>query len=80
MNLDMNNFKIPVEPPKMQLDWIEINEQYIDYRQLKESDKKAIEFNGVERFYNYPLNLELPYHNNHLTFHFQPLTGLHLIN
>ena len=29
-----------------------------------------MEFNGVARFYNYPLNLKLPYNRNHLTFHF----------
>ena len=68
--LDMNSFKIPVEPPKMQLDWIEINEQFADYRQLENSEELDMEFTGVARFYNYPLHLELPYHNNHLTFHF----------
>jgi signal transduction histidine kinase len=32
-----------------------------------------MEFNGVSKFYNYPLNLELPYNNNHLTFHFSAI-------
>ncbi|MFH0758184.1 MAG: two-component regulator propeller domain-containing protein [Bacteroidota bacterium] len=71
--LDMNDFTIPVEPPKLQLDWIEINEQFADYRQLKDSDELAMEFSGVARFYNYPINLELPYNNNHLTFHFSAI-------
>jgi len=72
--LDMNNFKIPVEPPAaMQLDRIEINEQFVDYRQLQESSDMKIKFDSVARFYNYPLNLELPYNLNHLTFHFSAI-------
>ncbi len=71
--LDMNNFKIPIEPPSMQLNRIEINEQFVDYRQLKDSAGIEMEFNDVARFYNYPLNLELPYNLNHLTFHFSAI-------
>ena len=71
--LDLNSFKIPVKPPKMQLDWIEIDEQFVDYRQLKDGDKLDMEFSGVARFYNYPVNLELPYNKNHLTFHFSAI-------
>jgi signal transduction histidine kinase len=71
--LNMNNFKIPVEPPAMQLNRIEINEQFADYHHLKDSDRIEIKFNGVAKFYNYPLNLELPYNINHLTFHFSAI-------
>ena len=38
----------------MQLNRIEINEQFVDYRHLKESVGKEIEFNGVAKIYNYP--------------------------
>jgi len=68
--LDMNDFKIPVEPPALQMNRIEINEQFIDYRHLKENDGIEMEISGVAKYYNFPLNLELPYNNNHLTFHF----------
>ena len=71
--LDMNNFKIPFEAPTMRLNQIEINEQFIDYRHLKDGAGMEMEFNGVSTFYNYPLNLELPYNNNHLTFHFSAI-------
>ena len=73
ITLDMNNFRIPVDPPKMQLDWIEIDGQFVDYRQFKDSDELDMEFSGVARFYNYPVNLELPYNKNHLTFHFSAI-------
>jgi len=71
--LDMNNFKIPVEPPAMQLNRIEISEQFYDYRQYNDSSGNEIKFSGVAKFYNYPLNLELPHNTNHLTFHFSAL-------
>ncbi len=71
--LDMNHYKIPVEPPVMQLNQIEINEQFEDYRHLKESAGTEMEFKGVAKFYNYPLNLVLPYSRNHLTFHFSAI-------
>jgi len=71
--LDLNSFKIPVEPPALQLNSIEIDELFADYRHLTKKDRKEIDFNGVAKFYNYPLNLELPYNNNHLTFHFSAI-------
>ena len=71
--LDMNNFKIPAVPPALQLNRIEIDEQFADYRYLEENDRREIKFKGVAKFYNYPLNLQLPYNNNHLTFHFSAI-------
>ncbi len=71
--LDMNNFEIQVEPPSMQLNRIEISEQFADYRLLKDSARMEMEFNGVAKFYNYPLSLELPYNSNNLTFYFSAI-------
>jgi signal transduction histidine kinase/ligand-binding sensor domain-containing protein len=71
--LDLNNFKIPVEAPNLQLNRIEINEQYADYRQMADKMSKEMKFNGVAKFYNYPLNLELPYNRNHIAFHFSAI-------
>jgi len=68
--LDLNNLKTPVEAPVMQLNRIDINGQLIDYRHLDENAGMKMEFDSVVRFYNYPLNLELPYNQNNLTFHF----------
>ncbi len=71
--LDMNNFKIPFEPPAVQLDRIDINEQFLDYRHLKDSDGMKMEYDSVAKFNNYPLNLELPYSRNHLIFYFSAI-------
>ena len=68
--LDINNFKTTVDPPVMQLNQIEINGQFIDYRHIDDRNRMKMEFDSVARFYNYPINLELPYNRNHLTFHF----------
>jgi serine phosphatase RsbU (regulator of sigma subunit) len=56
----------------------------VDYRNIKTEIKdslitneneylKNIKFNGVADFYNYPLDLELPYYLNHITFHFSAI-------
>ncbi|KPL12857.1 MAG: hypothetical protein AMS26_16045 [Bacteroides sp. SM23_62] len=68
--LDINHLKTPVEPPVMQLNRIAINGQFMDYRHLDESNIVKMRFTGVPRFYNYPLNLELPHNRNNLTFYF----------
>jgi ligand-binding sensor domain-containing protein/serine phosphatase RsbU (regulator of sigma subunit) len=71
--LDLNKFKISQKIPQPVLKQIDINENFIDYRNINDSLGNEIEFNGVQRFQNYPLNLELPYDKNHLTFHFSAI-------
>jgi len=68
--LDMNIFALTAKPPVVNLHRVEIDEQFIDYRLIKDSSTNNIAFSGVKEFKNYPLNLELPYQKNHLTFHF----------
>jgi signal transduction histidine kinase/ligand-binding sensor domain-containing protein len=73
--LDLNKFKISTQIPKPFLKQLNINEQFIDYRNISESpdnyrEDNQITFTGVQKFENYPLNLELPFDKNHLTFHF----------
>jgi len=68
--LDINHLETSTKPLEMQLNRIDINGKFADYRHLDESDRMKMKFNGVAKFNNYPLNLELPYNRNHLTFHF----------
>jgi len=71
--LDLNTLKLSDKIPRPRLSQVEINEQYIDYRNIQDSPgspQDQIKFNGVEKFENYPLGLELPYDKNHLTFYF----------
>jgi signal transduction histidine kinase/streptogramin lyase len=68
--VDMDVFKVPVDPPDILLNNIEINEQFADYKNLELVDRLDITFDSVADFYNYPLVLELPFKKNHLTFHF----------
>jgi len=72
--IDMNKFKMPVDAPSnIQLNYIEINGKFIDYRHSEENINSKIQFSGVASFYNYPLNLKLPYRYNHLTFYFSAI-------
>lgn len=79
--LDLNDFELPTTPPEqVQLSRVEINEQFLDFRQLTTDSKKyanlnsiAADYDSVQTFYNYPLNLSLPYDQNHLTFYFSAI-------
>ncbi|MCP4217857.1 MAG: hypothetical protein GY765_24660, partial [bacterium] len=75
--LDLNTFEFPAEPPDVRFKSLDIQETFIDYRLLADSPKDnnfgGIRFTGVENFYNFPLNLELPYYLDHLTFHFSAI-------
>ncbi|MGV6861412.1 MAG: two-component regulator propeller domain-containing protein [Putridiphycobacter sp.] len=68
--LNLNHFENENQAPEIHLTQLDINEQYLDYRNLSDSVKQHIQFDSVRTFENYPLNLSLPYHKNHLTFHF----------
>lgn len=72
-SLDINDLKNPAEPPAMQLNRIDINGEFVDYRHLDNSNGMKMEFTGVAPFYNYPLNLELPHNRNNLTFYFSAI-------
>lgn len=78
--LDLSLFQLATEPPKfLHLTNIDVNQEFVDYRRLPDGlDNAAFQrrnalgnsFDSVSAFYNYPLNLDLPYHLDHLTFHF----------
>ncbi len=71
--LDMNKYRPAQNPPAIYLNQLDINEQIIDYRNITDSLDSDIEFNGVQKFENYPLKLELPDNKNHLRFHFSAI-------
>ncbi len=71
--LDMNQQTTALNPPAVSLKYLDINEQFIDYRNIADSLAKELVFSGVRAFENYPLNLELAYDKNHLTFHFSAI-------
>lgn len=71
--LDLNKHTINVNPPLVNLRELEINEVMIDYRNASDSLKSIVTFDSVQAFENYPLNLVLPYDQNHLTFHFSAI-------
>ena len=68
--LDMNQFTLAPKPPLVSMNRVEINEEFNDYRALQDSADVEITYSEVPAFSNYPLNLELPYDKNHLTFYY----------
>ena len=68
--LDMNQFAFAPKPPLVSMNRVEINEEFNDYRALQDSADVEITYSEVPAFSNYPLNLELPYDRNHLTFYY----------
>ena len=66
-------------PKNLQLSHIEIQEQFIDFKQLSDSDYRqrlafgealSQSFDSIVAYYNYPASLNLPHYLNTLTFHF----------
>jgi ligand-binding sensor domain-containing protein/serine phosphatase RsbU (regulator of sigma subunit) len=70
--LDLSTFGFSFEPPSLQLNRVEINEQFIDLNLYKDSTL-PFQYASVKPFTNYPLGLELPYDQNHLTFYFSAI-------
>ncbi len=83
--LDLDKTTFHDIKPGIQLNSLLINQQFIDFHNFKdESNQKKssgyqnpklnniddIQFTGAAPFFNYPLQLELPYSLNHLTFQF----------
>jgi ligand-binding sensor domain-containing protein/serine phosphatase RsbU (regulator of sigma subunit) len=71
--LDLNKFQVENLAPRMQLKGIDLNGQSCNYRRGEQDMGANIKFDSVARFFNYPIHLELPYEQNHLTFHYSAI-------
>lgn len=58
--LDFNKFKPVTAAPQVWLQHIELNEQFIDYRQAGDSLRNILDYQGMVRFFNYPTAIRLP--------------------
>ncbi|MGZ3901141.1 MAG: two-component regulator propeller domain-containing protein, partial [Bacteroidia bacterium] len=87
-NIDLNNFSLPETAPVIQLNSLILEQTFIDFHSLRDTlrsahkimvgdkDKKDlthVEFSRVAEYYNYPVNLSLPYNINHLEFDFSAI-------
>ena len=68
--LDLNHFDLVNTSPIIHLTNVVINEENIDFSKLSISDSLGYTYSSVEQFENVPVDLDLSYDNNHLTFHF----------
>jgi signal transduction histidine kinase/DNA-binding response OmpR family regulator/streptogramin lyase len=81
--LDLDAYNPPGDPPQnIQLLDLEINQQHIEFGNLKDTAyQNTLRFgkvlshsiDHVSKFNNYPTDLRLPYNINHLTFHFSAI-------
>ncbi len=67
--LNLNHFEPSVVPPVVRLKTIDINAVSYDFRTTAPG-KANIQYDSVMPFYNYPVNLKIPYDQNHITFYF----------
>ena len=83
--LDLEKYERQVSAPTVSFTDIRIDQSFVDFRELMESNKSGelyeheelparqlekIKYDSILRFSNFPSNLEIPYDLNHLTFHF----------
>lgn len=74
--LDLREFAFKESEPRISLQTIQINQQFVDYSNgqlVRENESSSIremfQDQTMVPFANYPEGLELPYDYNHLTFH-----------
>jgi ligand-binding sensor domain-containing protein/serine phosphatase RsbU (regulator of sigma subunit) len=67
--LNMNTFNLDDPPPSIEIDRVDLNRRMTDYR-IRDRSAGDIRYDSVVPFFNVPVNLQLPYSENHLTFHF----------
>ncbi len=58
--LDFNKFRAATAPPRLWLRQLELNENFVDYRNGIDSLKKTLNFSQIKRFFNYPELVSIP--------------------
>lgn len=71
--LDLNQLLKTSKAPSLNLNHIEINDRFYDFKNFPDSSKNNISFSSVDPFKNYPQNLSLAYDQNQLSFFFSAI-------
>ncbi len=71
--LDISNFKLSDQKPKVKLNMVKVNEEFIDFETHPNLSENDINFDSVTRFSNLPINLKVSYSKNHLTFFYSAI-------
>ena len=72
-SLDLNSRLQFNTPQSVRLSYIEINQQYYDFRNLSDSMRRKISYSKVSAFSSYPEDLSVSADMNHFTFHFSAI-------
>lgn len=68
--LNIDRFELSRTPLTVQLDRLDLNGHFKDFRNLKENLPSGVDYKEVPAFFNYPLNPTFSYDYNHLSFHY----------
>lgn len=73
INYDLNSNLNVATPRSLSLNYIEINGQFEDFRNLPDSINNKNRFRPPAPFSNYPMEMKLSYNEDHLKFHFSAI-------
>ncbi|MBU3744625.1 MAG: hypothetical protein FGM61_08795, partial [Sediminibacterium sp.] len=73
ISLDLNSRLQFNTPQSVRLSYIEINQQYYDFRNLSDSIRRNISYSKVSTYARYPEDLSVSADMNHFTFHFSAI-------
>ncbi len=68
--MNKNQIRIPTRQYPPQLTRLDLDEQFLDFRNLPKDLQKQIQFTDIAPFENIPQNLSLSHRINHLSFYF----------
>ena len=71
--LNTKTHQINDSSPTVHLNSLLINQNELDFANLKQNDSLGFTFDSIVPYYNLPQNLVLKYDKNHLTFHFSAI-------
>jgi hypothetical protein len=71
--INTDQFKISDVAPLPRLKGVDINENFLDYRNASDGLLNGIDFDSIANFENYPLGLSLSHKQNSLTFYFSAI-------
>jgi two-component system sensor histidine kinase ChiS len=73
ITVESDNFERPEAAPALKMDYVDLNGQFTDFRNLDDSLKKAVSYADIQPFGNLPDKLNLSHKYTYLTFHFSAI-------
>ncbi len=71
--LDLEDQSVVEQPSIVQLDYLEVNEKFVNSEMLDDETGNRIEYLKIHPFSNYPIGLKLSHDQNYITFHYNAI-------